>query len=79
MNGLNLEQGKMRKNFDFSKGNKNPYPDRLPKEEEFPRKAGLHSLQDEIQKGIDQADKGKLIDGKEAMDKLGSQIKKRKT
>jgi len=69
----------MRKYYDFSKGKKNPYPDRLQKEEELPRKAGLYSLQGEIQKGIDQADKGKLIDGKKAMDELGSQIKKRKT
>ncbi len=37
------------------------------------------SVRNDIQKGIDQADKGELVDGKKVMDELHSQIKKRKT
>ena len=51
---------------------------RLLKEKELILGAKLQSLRGEIQKGIDQADNGELLDGKEVMAELGSLIKIRK-
>ncbi len=51
---------------------------RLLKEKDLILGAKLQSLRGEIQKGIDQADNGELLDGKEVMAELGSLIKVRK-
>ncbi|HEX04493.1 MAG TPA: type II toxin-antitoxin system ParD family antitoxin [Bacteroidetes bacterium] len=51
---------------------------RLLKEKELLLEARLQSLRGEVQKGIDQADNGELLDGKEVMAELGSLIKARK-
>ena len=52
---------------------------RLLKEKELLLEARLQSLRGEIQKGIDQADNGKLLDGEEVMDELRALIKNRKS
>lgn len=69
----------MRKNYDFSKGKKNPYSGSLHKEKDLLTEDRIKSVRNDVQKGIDQADIGELIDGKKVMDQLHSQIKKRKT
>ncbi|RLA48341.1 MAG: type II toxin-antitoxin system ParD family antitoxin [Gammaproteobacteria bacterium] len=52
---------------------------RLLKEKELIFEARLQSLRGEIQKGIDQADNGELIDGQEVMDELRQVLKNRKS
>ena len=50
---------------------------RLLKERDLVLEARLQSLRGEIQKGIDQADNGELLDGQEVMDELLQVLKKR--
>lgn len=52
---------------------------RLLKEKELILEARLQSLRGEIQKGIDQADNGELLDGQEVMDELRQVLKSRKS
>ena len=52
---------------------------RLLKEKELLLEARLQSLRGEIQKGIDQADNGELLEGEEVMAELRSKIKNRKS
>jgi antitoxin ParD1/3/4 len=52
---------------------------RLLKEKELILEARLQSLRGEIQKGIDQADNGELLDGPGVMDELRRMIKGRKS
>jgi len=52
---------------------------RLLKEKELLLEARLQSLRGEIQKGIDQADNGELLDGEEVMNKLRENIKNRQS
>lgn len=52
---------------------------RLLKEKELLLEARLQSLRGEIQKGIDQADNGELLDGEEVMAELRSRILNRKS
>ncbi len=50
---------------------------RLLKEKELILEARLQSLRGEIQKGIDQADSGELLDGQAVMDELRQVLKGR--
>jgi len=52
---------------------------RLLKEKELILEARLQSLRGEIQKGIDQADNGELLDGQEVMEELRQVLNKRKS
>ena len=52
---------------------------RLLKEKELILEARLQSLRGEIQKGIDQADNGELLDGQEVMDELRQVLNNRKS
>ncbi|MFV1980162.1 MAG: type II toxin-antitoxin system ParD family antitoxin [Rhodothermia bacterium] len=52
---------------------------RLLKEKELLLEAKLQSLRGEIQKGIDQADSGELLDGRRVMDELRALIQNRKS
>lgn len=52
---------------------------RLLKEKEQLMEARLQSLRGEIQKGIDQADNGELLDGDEVMNELRALLKARKS
>jgi antitoxin ParD1/3/4 len=52
---------------------------RLLKEKELLLEARLQSLRGEIQKGIDQAERGELLDGEEVMAELRARILNRKS
>jgi len=52
---------------------------RLLKEKDLLLEAKLQSLRGKIQKGIDQADNGEFLDGKEVMDELRQVLKGRKS